>query len=85
MSLPIRTLAINSKTEDFPTPVSPIRRMVYGISGLFFDVLMIPFLRDSTSLQKYRYKWWIGDVAVNLLDSRDVVPIVGVGNVFMIC
>ena len=37
--------------EDFPTPVSPTRRMVYGVISLFFDVLMIPFLRDSTSLE----------------------------------
>ena len=42
---------MNSKTEDFPTPVSPTRRMVYGIFPRFFDVLMIPFLRDSTSLE----------------------------------
>src|SRR5258706_3941026 len=51
MSLPIRILAINSKTEDFPTPGSPTRRIVYGAFALFFDVLMIPFLRDSTSLE----------------------------------
>ena len=43
----MRTLAMNSNSEDFPVPVSPTRRMVYS---LFFDVLMIPFLRDSTSL-----------------------------------
>jgi len=35
--------------EDFPTPVSPTRRMLYD---LFADVLIIPFLRDSTSLEK---------------------------------
>jgi len=29
---------------------SPTRRMVYGTFALFFDVLMIPLLRDSTSL-----------------------------------
>ena len=51
MSFPIRILAINSRTEDFPTPVSPTSRMVYGLFALFFDVLMIPFLRDSTSLE----------------------------------
>ena len=51
MSFPIRILAINSKTEDLPTPVSPTRRMVYGAFVLFFDVLIIPFLRDSTSLE----------------------------------
>ena len=42
---------MNSKTEDFPAPVTPTRRMVYGIFALVFDVLMIPFLRDSTSLE----------------------------------
>ena len=41
---------MNSNSEDFPVPVSPTRRMVYGTFSLFFDVLMIPFLRDSTSL-----------------------------------
>ena len=45
---------MSSKTEDFPTPVSPTRRMVYGVFVLFFDVLIIPFLRDSTSLKKIR-------------------------------
>jgi len=47
MSLPVRTLAISCKNEDFPTLGSPTRRMVLG---LFFDVLRIPFLRDFTSL-----------------------------------
>ena len=41
---------MNSNSEDFPVPVSPTRRMVYGPFSLFLDVLMIPFLRDSTSL-----------------------------------
>jgi hypothetical protein len=41
---------MNSKAEDLPTPASPRRRMVYG--GFFFDVLMIPCLRASTSLGK---------------------------------
>ena len=40
---------MNSKIEDLPTPASPIRRMV---CGSLFEVLMIPFLRDSTSLEK---------------------------------
>src|SRR5258706_8348130 len=51
MSLPARTLAKSSKTEDFPTPVSPTRRIVIGAFAVFFDVLMIPYLRDSTSLE----------------------------------
>ncbi len=42
---------MSSKTEDFPTPVSPTSRMVYGLFALFLDILMIPFLRDSTSLE----------------------------------
>jgi len=42
---------MNSKTDDFPTPVSPTRRMVYGLFAPFFDVLMIPFLRDPTSVE----------------------------------
>jgi len=43
---------MSSKTEDFPTPVSPTRRIVYGAFILFFDILITPFLRDSTSLEK---------------------------------
>ena len=46
----MRTLAMNSNSEDFPVPVSPTRRIVYGACLLFFDVLMIPFSRDSTLL-----------------------------------
>ena len=38
---------MSSKTEDFPTPVSPTRRMVNGAFGLCFDILMVPFLRGS--------------------------------------
>src|SRR5258706_5700705 len=51
MSLPVRTLSRNSKNVDFPVPVSTTRRMVYGARALFFDVLMIPFLSDCTSLE----------------------------------
>ena len=43
MLLPLRTLAMNSNTDDFPTPVSPTRRVVYDLFALFFDVLMISF------------------------------------------
>ena len=42
---------MNSKTEDFPTPVSPTRRIVYGAFALCFDVLIAPFLRDSTLVE----------------------------------
>ena len=44
-------MAISSKTEDFPTPVSPTRRLVYGAFTLFFDTLTIPFLRHAVSLE----------------------------------
>jgi len=60
MSLPAKTFATSSKNEDFPTPVSPTRRMVYGAFALFFDVLMIPLLIDSTSLQ-YGQRYCVGD------------------------
>jgi len=50
--------------EDFPTPVSPTRRMVYD---LFADVLIIPFLRDSTSLEKDDQRNCVADVAVTYL------------------
>jgi len=43
---------MSSKTEDFPTPVSPTRRMVYDAFFLFFDILITPFLRDSMSLER---------------------------------
>ena len=51
MSYPDRTLAMNSKNEDFPTPVSPTRRTVNCTFASFFDVLMIPSLRASMSLE----------------------------------
>ena len=41
---------MSSKSEDFPTPVSPTRRIVHGARASFFDVFMIAFLKDSTSL-----------------------------------
>ena len=42
---------MNSTAEDLPTPAPPTRRMLYDTFVLFLDVLMIPFLRDSTSLE----------------------------------
>ena len=39
---------MSAKAEDFPTPVSPIRKTVCRAFSLF---LMIPFLRDATSLE----------------------------------
>ena len=41
---------MNSTNEDLPMPFPPTRRMVYGAFALFLDVLIIPFLRDFTSL-----------------------------------
>ena len=46
---------MSSKSEDFPTPVSPTRRMLYGAFVLLFDALMIPLLRDSTLLKPNHY------------------------------
>ncbi len=46
---------MSSKSEDFPTPVSPRRRMLYGAFVLLFNELMIPFLRDSTLLEPSQY------------------------------
>ena len=60
---------MNSMTEDFPTPVSPTRRMVYDLFALFIDVLMIPFLRDSTSLEKKIRKISVEDVLCDLLEN----------------
>jgi len=42
---------MNSKSDDFPTPVSPTRRIVYGAFAGPACVLMFPFLRDSTLLE----------------------------------
>ena len=42
---------MSSRNEDFPTPVSPTRRMVHGAFALSIDVLMVPFLRDSMSVE----------------------------------
>ena len=63
---------MNFKTEDFPTPVSPTRRIVYGAFALFFNALMAPCLRDSMSLRdtvrdhNVQMSW-------NLLDHRSLV------------
>jgi hypothetical protein len=74
MSLPIMVFPMSSKNEDFPTPVSPTSRIVYGVFALFFDVLMIPFLRDSTSLEN-KVRADASKLSLNLLDGRDVTPI----------
>jgi len=40
------------RTKVFPTPISPTRTIVYGTFALFFDVVMMPLLRDATMLEK---------------------------------
>src|SRR5882757_10236759 len=47
MSFPIRTFPISCKNEDFPTPVSPTRRIVITSSL----VLITPFVRVTTLLR----------------------------------
>jgi len=42
---------MSSKSEDFPTPVSPTRMIVYDAFAGSVCVLMIPRLRDSTLLE----------------------------------
>ena len=42
---------MNSKNDDFPTPVSPTRRIVYGVFAGFVRVLMIPYMRDTNLLE----------------------------------
>jgi hypothetical protein len=71
---------MNSNSEDFPVPVFPTRRMVYGLSFLFLDILMTPLLRDSTSLENTvrtdaRTCRWCP------LDGQYDIPIIGVGTV----
>ena len=87
MSFPLRTLAKSSKSVDFPTPVSPRRRMVYGAFALLAGMLMIPSLRDSMSLE-------IGLGLVhprifgNQLDSQNVIFtifIMGILSNFIVC
>ena len=57
---------MNFKSEDFPTPASPTRRMVYGAFALFFVVLTIPCLRKFTALrnmvQKYGQDQYVNGV-----------------------
>ena len=67
MSLSRRTFATSSTTEDLPTPVSPTSRIVQGAFVLFFDVSMIFFLRDSTSLENTVRPRCIKDVVVTYL------------------
>ena len=65
---------MSSRAEDFPTPVSPTRRMVQGAFALIFDDLMIPCLRLSTLLeiwsvlmhQRGRYDYLIEGVLPSL-------------------
>ena len=41
---------MSSMSEDFPTPVSPTSRMLYGAFVLLLGILTIPFLRASSLL-----------------------------------
>ena len=66
---------MNSKAEDFPTPVSPIRRIVYGVFALFFDVLTIALLMDSTSLGN-GVRTIALKIASCLLDNRGATPVI---------
>jgi len=61
---------MSSKAEDFPTPISPRRRMVYGVF-MSLAVLMIPLLRDTTSLR--------GTVSTEVLRENVVVTYLIVG------
>jgi hypothetical protein len=65
---------MNSKNEDFPTPVSPTRRMVNRTFVSFFDVLMIPSLRASMLLEN-TVRTYSSGYCGNLLESRNGVPI----------
>ena len=71
MSFPRRTLAINFKSEDFPAPGSPTRRIVYAAFALFFNVLTIPCLREFTSL-KNAIRMNTPKVLLKLLDNQAV-------------
>jgi len=62
---------MSPKTEDFPTPASPTRRIVYGPFILFFD-LVTPFLRDSTSLGN-QIRTVVPKITLRLLDTWVVV------------
>ena len=66
---------MNSKTEDFPTPISPIRRIVYGVFALFFDVLTIALLIDSTSLTN-AVRTIALKIASRLLDNRGATSVI---------
>jgi hypothetical protein len=44
---------MNAKTEDFPTPVSPSRRMVYGALALVLRCLDDPLLERLYVARKY--------------------------------
>jgi len=50
VSLPLRTLVMNSNSEVFPTPVSPTRTRLYSAFALLLRVLMTPCTRESTSV-----------------------------------
>jgi len=59
---------MSSKAEDLPTPVSPTRRTVHR--ALF---LMIPCLRDATSLED-TVRTHVGDVRETYLMGAVLLP-----------
>lgn len=69
---------MSSKAEVLPTPVSPRSRMVY--EAFFFNVFMIPFLRNSTSLG--RGSELSHQDCIHILVSRGVVLVMNVPLVF---
>ena len=64
---------MNSKTKDFPTPVSPTRRIVYGLFALLLDVLTIPCLIESTSLKGNTIRTDASKGLLKSLENRDVI------------
>jgi hypothetical protein len=56
---------MSSKTEDFPTPVSPA--MVYGTFGLVRRTLDDPLLKILYIASQYGQSYWIEDDVVTYL------------------
>jgi hypothetical protein len=65
---------MSSKSEDFPTPVSPTRRSVYDAFAGFAGALMIPCLRYATLLRIASEVLHQG-CHCDLLDSQGVILI----------
>jgi hypothetical protein len=65
-------------TEDFPTPVSPTRRIVYGAFVVLFDVWMIPCLRSTTLLENTIRTTTVSEGYYDLLDSKEVIVVIAI-------